>query len=67
MKTESSKKTPIVDRGLEGGIEEALNALSGPELCGFDRTLDRTLLPGGFFAGYGHRRLGCCPIRENMD
>ena len=49
------------------GVKESLNALSGPELGGLDRSLDRALLPGGFFAGAGHRRLRCGPSGENMN
>ena len=48
------------------GVQEPLYALCGPKFRCLDRSLDRALLPGGFFAGTGHRRLGSSPIRENM-
>jgi hypothetical protein len=49
------------------GVKETLHALRGAELCGFDRSFDRALLPGGLFAGTGHRRLRSSPIGENMN
>ena len=49
------------------GVEEALHALSCPQLGGLDGALDRPLLPGGLLAGTGHRRLDCRPTGENMN
>src|SRR5690606_822564 len=52
-----------------GGIEEPLHALFGPQLRGADRALYRTLLPGGLFAGGGHRPahpIPSIPYEENM-
>ena len=57
----------LLDDDRLGGVEESLDPLGGPELRCLDRPFDRALLPGGFFAGARHRRLGCLPIGENMN
>lgn len=57
----------LLDDDRLRSVEEALHALSCPQFGGFDGALDRPLLPGGLFAGTGHRRLDCRPTGENMN
>jgi hypothetical protein len=57
----------LLDDDRLRGVEEPLNALSGPQLRRLDGAFDRALLPGGLFARARHGQPGIGLSRENMD